>query len=145
MPSTQPAETKPEQLVEREKGLSRQLSARQLTMIALGGAIGTGLFLGTSLSVPMAGPAIIITYAIGALVAVLLMGALSEMAVVHPTAGSFGVYAEMYVNPWAGFSVGPAGGSVVSIAASAARAGAATSGVADSRAASEAARSGFTR
>ena len=94
-----------EKLLDREKGLSRQLSARQLTMIALGGAIGTGLFLGTGLSVPVAGPAIIITYIIGAVIAVLLMGALSEMAVVHPTAGSFGVYAEIYVNPWAGFSV----------------------------------------
>src|SRR5947207_7926266 len=85
-----------EQLIDREKGLSRQLSARQLTMIALGGAIGTGRFLGTGLSVPIAGPAIIITYIIGAIIAVLLMGALSEMAVVHPTAGSFGVYAEIY-------------------------------------------------
>ena len=94
-----------EKLLDREKGLSRQLSARQLTMIALGGAIGTGLFFGTGFSVPIAGPAIIITYIIGALIAVLLMGALSEMAVVHPTAGSFGVYAEIYVNPWAGFSV----------------------------------------
>ena len=105
-PSERPVESvNPEQLLDREKGLSRQLSARQLTMIALGGAIGTGLFLGTGLSVPIAGPAIIITYIIGALIAVLLMGALSEMAVVHPTAGSFGVYAEIYINPWAGFSV----------------------------------------
>jgi L-asparagine transporter-like permease len=95
----------PEKLLDREQGLSRQLSARQLTMIALGGAIGTGLFLGTGLSVPIAGPAIIITYIIGAIIAVLLMGALSEMAVVHPTAGSFGLYAEIYVNSWAGFSV----------------------------------------
>ncbi|HZS46241.1 MAG TPA: amino acid permease [Blastocatellia bacterium] len=105
-PSKESAEpAKSDQLIDREKGLSRQLSARQLTMIALGGAIGTGLFLGTGLSVPIAGPAIIITYAIGAFVALLLMGVLSEMAVVHPTAGSFGVYAEIYVNPWAGFSV----------------------------------------
>ena len=74
-------------------------------MIAIGGAIGTGLFLGSALAVRLAGPAVILTYMIGAVVALLLMGALSEMAVAHPTAGSFGVYAELYVNRWAGFVV----------------------------------------
>ncbi|MCU1308710.1 MAG: amino acid permease [Acidobacteriaceae bacterium] len=88
-----------------DETLARKLSARQLTMIALGGAIGTGLFLGSSLAIRLAGPAVIITYVIGAVIALLLMGALSEMAVAHPTAGSFGVYAELYVSPWAGFVV----------------------------------------
>ncbi len=74
-------------------------------MIAIGGAIGTGLFLGSALAVRLAGPGVILTYVIGAVVAVLLMGALSEMAVAHPTAGSFGVYAEIYLNRWAGFVV----------------------------------------
>lgn len=74
-------------------------------MIAIGGAIGTGLFLGSALAVRLAGPAVILTYMIGAVVALLLMGALSEMAVAHPTAGSFGVYAELYLNRWAGFVV----------------------------------------
>ncbi len=74
-------------------------------MIAIGGAIGTGLFLGSSLAVRVAGPGVIISYIIGAVLALLLMGALSEMAVAHPTAGSFGVYAEMYLNRWAGFVV----------------------------------------
>jgi AAT family amino acid transporter len=91
--------------VEREQGLSRQLTSRQLAMIAIGGAIGTGLFLGSSLAVRSAGPSVIITYVLGALIALLLMGALSEMAAAHPTAGSFGVYAEMYVSRWAGFVV----------------------------------------
>src|SRR5262252_4181662 len=86
-----------------EEGLARKLSTRQMTMIAIGGAIGTGLFLGSSLAVRTAGPAVIVSYAIGALIALLLMGALSEMAVAHPTAGSFGVYAEIYLSPWAGF------------------------------------------
>jgi L-asparagine transporter-like permease len=90
-------------IVANEQVLARQLSARQLAMIAIGGAIGTGLFLGSGLSVRVAGPGIIITYLIGAVVALLLMGALSEMAVAHPTAGSFGVYAEVYLSPWAGF------------------------------------------
>src|ERR1700683_2074324 len=76
-----------------------------MAMIAIGGAIGTGLFLGSSLAVRTARPAVIVSYLLGAVMALLLMGALSEMAVAHPTAGSFGVYAEMYLNPWAGFTV----------------------------------------
>lgn len=89
----------------RESGLARQLSARQMAMIALGGAIGTGLFLGSALAVREAGPAVILSYFAGAVIALLLMGALTEMAVAHPTAGSFGVYAELYVSRWAGFAV----------------------------------------
>src|SRR5438045_445602 len=89
--------------MERERGLVRELNTRQLTMIAIGGAIGTGLFLGSALAVRLAGPAVIVTYLFGAVLALLLMGALSEMAVAHPTAGSFGVYAELYLSPWAGF------------------------------------------
>jgi amino acid transporter, AAT family len=91
--------------VEEGEKLSRQLSAPQLAMIAIGGAIGTGLFLGSALAVHTAGPGVIVTYLIGAGIALLLMRALAEMAVVHPTAGSFGVYAELYINKWAGFTV----------------------------------------
>jgi len=91
--------------IESGEQLSRQLSSRQVSMIAIGGAIGTGLFLGSSLAVHTAGPAVILSYLIGAAITLLLMGALSEMAVAHPTAGSFGVYAEIYLNPWAGFTV----------------------------------------
>jgi L-asparagine transporter-like permease len=92
-------------ILEKESGLSRQLTTRQMAMIAIGGAIGTGLFLGSSLAVRTAGPAVIVSYLLGAVMALLLMGALSEMAVAHPTAGSFGVYAELYLNRWAGFAV----------------------------------------
>jgi AAT family amino acid transporter len=92
-------------ILQGEKGLSRRLSTRQMAMIAIGGAIGTGLFLGSSLAVHTAGPAVIVSYLIGACLALLLMGALSEMAVAHPTAGSFGVYAELYINRWSGFVV----------------------------------------
>src|ERR1700758_4566030 len=94
-----------EAVLEKEHGLARQLSTRQMAMIAIGGAIGTGLFLGSSLAVRTAGPAVIVSFLLGAGIALLLMGALSEMAVAHPTAGSFGVYAEIYVSPWAGFAV----------------------------------------
>ena len=74
-------------------------------MIALGGAIGTGLFLGSALSVHAAGPGVILSYAAGAVITLLLMWALAEMAVAHPVAGSFGVYAEIYLSPWAGFAM----------------------------------------
>jgi amino acid transporter, AAT family len=92
-------------ILQGEDGLSRRLSTRQMAMIAIGGAIGTGLFLGSSLAVRTAGPAVLVSFVIGAGLALLLMGALSEMAVAHPTAGSFGVYAELYLNRWAGFAV----------------------------------------
>src|SRR5580704_14382235 len=92
-------------VVEKGEQLSRQLSSGQLGMIAIGGAIGTGLFLGSSLAVRIAGPGVIVSYLIGAVIALLFMGALSEMAVAHPAPGSFGVYAELYLNPWAGFVV----------------------------------------
>src|SRR5580704_14413679 len=91
--------------IEQGEQLSRQLSSGQLSMIAIGGAIGTGLFLGSSLAVRIAGPGVIVSYLIGAVIALLFMGALSEMAVAHPTAGSFGVYAELYLNRWAGFVI----------------------------------------
>jgi AAT family amino acid transporter len=91
--------------IEEGEQLSRQLTSGQLSMIAIGGAIGTGLFLGSSLAVRTAGPGVIVSYLIGAVITIIFMGALSEMAVAHPTAGSFGVYAEMYLNPWAGFTV----------------------------------------
>ncbi|CAM8752111.1 Amino acid permease [Burkholderia pseudomallei] len=92
-------------IVEREKGLRRGLSSAQMAMIAIGGAIGTGLFLGSGFAIGLAGPGVLVSYAIGALIALLLMGALAEMTVAHPTSGSFGAYAEHYVSPLAGFLV----------------------------------------
>jgi AAT family amino acid transporter len=91
--------------VRNEQGLARQLSAAQQTAMALGGAIGTGLFLASGLAVNVAGPAIILSYAIVAGISLLLGRALAEMAVAHPTAGAFGVYAAMYVSPFAGYAV----------------------------------------
>jgi L-asparagine transporter-like permease len=89
----------------QEVGLRRSLGKTQLVMIGLGGAIGTGLFMGSGLAVGYAGPAVIVSYALAGFVALVMVFSLSEMAVVHPTAGSFGTYAEMYLNPWAGFVV----------------------------------------
>src|ERR1700753_251324 len=94
-----------EVIEDREKGLRRGLTSAQLTMIAIGGAIGTGLFLGSSFAISFAGPAVIVSYAIGAVIALLLMGCLAEMTVAHPTSGSFGAWAEFYLGPLAGFLV----------------------------------------
>ncbi|QKS02237.1 amino acid permease [Sphingomonas sp. CL5.1] len=74
-------------------------------MIGLGGAIGTGLFMGSGIAIGYAGPAVLLSYLIAALIAVIMVFSLSEMAVVHPTAGSFGTYAEIYLGPFAGFLI----------------------------------------
>lgn len=87
------------------EGLKRGLSGRQVTMIGLGGAIGTGLFLGSGLAISQAGPATIIAYILCGLIALVIAWALAEMVIVHPTAGSFGVLAHSYIGPWAGFVV----------------------------------------
>ena len=94
-----------EELLKREEGLHRGLTQPQLTMIGIGGAIGTGLFYGSGFAVGMAGPGVIISYLIAAVTALIMMGALAEMAVAHPTAGSFGTYAEMYLGGFAGWTV----------------------------------------
>jgi len=88
-----------------EAGLHQGLSKAQVVMIGLGGAIGTGLFAGSTIAIGYAGPGVVVSYVLAALIAVAVVFSLSEMAVAHPSAGSFGVYAEMYLNPWAGFVV----------------------------------------
>ena len=89
----------------RESGLHKKLTAKQMSMIAIGGAIGTGLFMGSKFAISYAGPAVIVSYAIGGLIAFALMACLAEMTVQHPTSGSFGAYAEHYISPLAGFLV----------------------------------------
>jgi L-asparagine transporter-like permease len=105
--TSQPAERArhADQLLANEQGLSRQLTQRQLGMMAIGSAIGTGLFLGSALSIRVAGPGVILSYIFASLVTMVLMGCLAEMAVAHPTAGSFGIYAELYLSRWAGFTI----------------------------------------
>ncbi|WBB75663.1 amino acid permease [Micromonospora sp. WMMD1128] len=77
--------------------LRRDLSGRQLRMIGLGGAIGTGLFLGSGQAISTAGPAVTIAYAIGGAVAVTLAYALARMIAAHPEVGGFGGMAERYL------------------------------------------------
>jgi L-asparagine transporter-like permease len=85
--------------------LKRRLTQRQLTMMTIGGAIGVGLFLGSSVTIRLAGPGVILSYLFSAIIAVIVAYAIAEMAVVHPVAGSFGVYAQTYLNEWSGFAV----------------------------------------
>ena len=94
-----------EAISNRELGLRRQLTSGQMSMIAIGGAIGTGLFMGSAYAIGYAGPSVLLSYAIGALITLILMGCLAEMTVAHSTSGSFGAYAEFYVSPLAGFLV----------------------------------------
>ena len=100
-----PGAPAPAEAVEREAGLQHTLTPGQLAMIGLGSTIGTGLFLGSAISVKLAGPAVILSFVGAACIAVTMMWALAEMAAAHPAAGSFGLYAEMYLHPWAGFAV----------------------------------------
>jgi amino acid transporter, AAT family len=89
-----------------ERQLARRLSARQVQMIALGGTIGSGLFLGTGKSLANGGPAsLLIAYAIVGVIVYLTMLALGEMAAYMPISGSFGVYATRFVNPPFGFAI----------------------------------------
>src|ERR1700694_700412 len=92
-----------EKVTDREHGLNRQLTAGQMAMVAVGGSIGTGLFLGSGTAIKIAGPAVIVSYVISALICWTVAVALGEMSSMHPAAGSFGVYAELYLSDWAGF------------------------------------------
>ena len=92
-------------VIRREAGLHQSLERSQVVMIGLGGAIGTGLFLGSGLAIGYAGPAVLLSFAIAGFAAVVMVCSLAEMAALHPAAGSLGTYAEIYLNPWAGVIV----------------------------------------
>src|SRR5205814_373278 len=82
-------------------GLRHQLNAAQMTMVAVGGSIGTGLLLGTAAAIELAGPAVIPTFVLAAFICWTVALALGELASTHPAAGSFGVYGDLYLNAWA--------------------------------------------
>jgi GABA permease len=86
--------------------LHRGLSQRQLNMIALGGVIGAGLFVGSGVIIGETGPGAFITYAVCGVFVVLVMRMLGEMATANPSTGSFADYARQALGGWAGFSVG---------------------------------------
>jgi GABA permease len=86
--------------------LRQGLSQRQLSMIALGGVIGAGLFVGSGVVIKDTGPAAFLAYAICGLLIILVMRMLGEMAAANPSTGSFAAYAAKALGGWAGFSVG---------------------------------------
>jgi GABA permease len=86
--------------------LSQGLKQRHLSMIALGGVIGAGLFVGSGAGIAAAGPSIVIAYAISGLLVMLVMRMLGEMSAANPASGSFSVHAERAIGPWAGFTAG---------------------------------------
>lgn len=86
--------------------LKHGLTSRHILMIALGSAIGTGFFFGTGESIKLAGPSIILSYAIGGLMMYIIVRALGEMSVAEPSSGSFSYYAYKYIGNYAGFIAG---------------------------------------
>ncbi|MGV0744883.1 amino acid permease [Mycolicibacterium sp. XJ870] len=86
--------------------LKKALSQRQLRMIAIGGVIGAGLFVGSGVVIGATGPGVFITYALAGVLIIMVMRMLAEMAVANPSTGSFADYARNAMGNWAGFSVG---------------------------------------
>jgi aromatic amino acid permease len=101
MPSTT-LETPPKP----DTALSHGLKQRHLSMIALGGVIGAGLFVGSGAGIAAAGPSIVIAYAVSGLLVMLVMRMLGEMSAAYPSSGSFSAHAERAIGPWAGFTAG---------------------------------------
>lgn len=89
-----------------DEGYERGLKNRQIQMIAIGGAIGTGLFLGAGTAITKAGPSLILAYLLVGAVVFLIMRALGELLIYRPVAGSFSEYAEEFLGPFAGFVTG---------------------------------------
>jgi AAT family amino acid transporter/D-serine/D-alanine/glycine transporter len=89
-----------------QQDFHRGLKDRHVQMIAIGGAIGVGLFLGSATAIQKAGPGLVVSYAIGGLVIFFIMRALGELLLYRPVSGSFATYAEEFVAPWAGFITG---------------------------------------
>ncbi|MFI9203244.1 amino acid permease [Streptomyces sp. NPDC053048] len=86
--------------------LSNGLKQRHLSMIALGGVIGAGLFVGSGAGIAAAGPSIVIAYAVSGLLVMFVMRMLGEMSAANPASGSFSVHADRAIGPWAGFTAG---------------------------------------
>ena len=89
-----------------QTGLKAGLKNRHLSMIAIGGVIGAGLFVGSASGIAAAGPGILLSYALVAVLVVFVMRMLGEMAAAYPTSGSFSAYADRALGRWAGFSIG---------------------------------------
>jgi len=91
---------------QEQKELKRGLQNRHIQLIALGGAIGTGLFLGIGQAAILAGPSVILGYAVAGIIAFFIMRQLGEMVVEEPVSGSFSFFANKYWGPFAGYASG---------------------------------------
>jgi AAT family amino acid transporter/D-serine/D-alanine/glycine transporter len=89
-----------------ESHLARNLRNRHIQLIALGGTIGVGLFLGSAQAIHKAGPALILTYVVAGIAIFFIMRALGELLTYRPVAGSFAAYADEFCGPFAGFVTG---------------------------------------
>jgi GABA permease len=89
-----------------EKSLQKGLKNRHVGMIAIGGVIGAGLFVGSGAGISATGPAILVSYGIAGLLVVLVMRMLGEMSAASPDTGSFSAYADRAIGRWAGFTIG---------------------------------------
>ncbi|WP_405678177.1 amino acid permease [Streptomyces sp. NBC_01511] len=89
-----------------DSALTHGLKQRHLSMIALGGVIGAGLFVGSGAGIASAGPSIVLAYGASGLLVMLVMRMLGEMSAANPASGSFSVHAERAIGPWAGFTAG---------------------------------------
>lgn len=83
--------------------MNRKLKSRQVQMIALGGTIGVGLFMGANSSIKWTGPSVLLAYALAGIFLYLIMRALGEMLYIDPATGSFAKYATEYIHPFFGF------------------------------------------
>jgi histidine transporter len=93
-------------IMSQSSTLQRGLNTRHIRFLALGSAIGTGLFYGSATAIKMAGPSVLLAYIVAGIAIYIVMRALGEMAVQNPVSGSFSHYASQYIGPLAGFTTG---------------------------------------
>jgi len=93
-------------IMSQNSTLQRGLNTRHIRFLALGSAIGTGLFYGSATAIKMAGPSVLLAYIVAGIAIYIVMRALGEMAVHNPVSGSFSHYASQYISPLAGFTTG---------------------------------------
>lgn len=82
------------------------LKSRHVTMLSIAGVIGASLFVGSSVAIAEAGPAVLLAYLFAGFLVVMIMRMLAEMAVATPDTGSFSTYADKAIGPWAGYTIG---------------------------------------
>lgn len=90
----------------QDKSLQQGLKTRHMSMIAIAGVIGAGLFIGSGAVIHATGPGAIISYSLAGLIVIFVMRMLGERATVNPTSGSFSQYDHDAIGPWAGFTIG---------------------------------------